>query len=72
MVGCREVDDGNGEVSADEFCAVAAKLGVALGPTEALALFKRFGSSGSLAYSKWVHVLVNQASRQVAEEMPSE
>ena len=65
---CREVDDGSGDVDAEEFCGVCAKLGVQVAPAEAAALFRRAGCDKAMPYQKWAHNLIMQPSRQLAQE----
>lgn len=69
----RSVDDGSGDVSAPEFCAVAAQLGVSMSEAQALALFKRFGfPAGVMPFAKWADVFVGQPNRQMGQDMAGE
>ncbi|GFR42918.1 hypothetical protein Agub_g3918, partial [Astrephomene gubernaculifera] len=66
----KSVDDGSGDVSWDEFCAICGQLGVSCGLSEAQRLFERFGYKERLPYARFAAVLLTQPSRQLAEEMP--
>lgn len=64
------MDDGSGDVSLDEFCAVCAQVGVNVSLAEAQALFRRFGFDTVMPYQKFAHTLLTQPARQLAEDMP--
>ncbi len=66
---CREVDDGSGDVSVEEFCKLISKLGVTANMAEAQGLFRRFGYESVMPFNKWASTLVNQPSRQLQDDM---
>lgn len=49
---------------------MSSQLDVLVSPTEAQALFKRFGFDTVMPYEQFVHNLVTQPSRQLANDMP--
>mmetsp|Transcript_34365 Transcript_34365/g.76299 ORF Transcript_34365/g.76299 Transcript_34365/m.76299 type:complete len:1172 (-) Transcript_34365:306-3821(-) len=67
----KAVDDGSGDVSLEEFCAVCAQLGVSVSIPEAQGLFRRNGYEAVMPYQRFAHALLTQPARQMAEDLPS-
>jgi len=47
---------------------VCGKLGVAVSPSEAAAMFRRAGYDTAMPHQKWAHALINQPNRKMAQE----
>jgi hypothetical protein len=67
----KEVDDGSGDVSVEEFSAVCEHIGVTVSPMESQALFQRYGYDTVMPYERFAHYLLTQPARQLAEDMPT-
>ena len=67
----KEVDDGSGDVSIEEFSAVCERIGVLISPKESHALFNRYGYDTVMPYERFAHYLLTQPARQLAEDMPT-
>ncbi len=52
----------------EEFCKLISKLGVTANMAEAQGLFRRFGYESVMPFNKWANILINQPSRQLADE----
>ncbi len=62
------MDDGSGDVSVEEFCALISKLGISASMADAAGLFRRFGYDSVMPFQRWAAQLINQPSRQLADE----
>lgn len=66
----RAVDNGDGLVSLQEFCAVCSNIGVSINMADAIAVFQRFGHDDNMPYAKWANLLMLQPNHRFAD-LPS-